>query len=86
MDWRSFTDNSRAEELDKIIYEEGLKEKKTLTFIENAFRDGELKFTGLGFANILPPTSRFCKDNTRDKKRIRVLEKLQLFFEKYLGI
>lgn len=86
MDWRTFTDNRRAEELNKIISEEGLKREKTITFIDNAFRDGELKSTGRGFADILSPSSMFCIDNTRTKQKISVLAKLQLFFEKYLGI
>ena len=86
MDWRTFTDNRRAEELNKIISEEGLKREKTITFIDNAFRDGELKSTGRGFADILSPSSMFCIDNTRVKQKISVLAKLQLFFEKYLGI
>ncbi|NCP61845.1 MAG: type I restriction endonuclease subunit R [Alphaproteobacteria bacterium] len=85
-DWHSFTDKNRAEELDKIIKEENLKPEKTKKFIANAFRDGELKPTGTGFASILPPVSMFDKDNMRSKKKMIVLEKLKLFFEKYRGV
>lgn len=85
-DWRTFTDKSRTEELNKIISEENLKHDKTITFINNAFRDGELKSTGQAFADILPSTSMFCKQNTRGKKKAKVFERLKLFFEKYLGI
>lgn len=85
-DWREFTDKNKAEELDRIIEEENLKPKEARKFVANAFRDGELKSSGTGFASILPPVSMFDEDNTLAKKKIIVLEKLKLFFEKYLGI
>ena len=84
-DWQKFIDKSKTEELEKIIEEEHLKPEETKTFIANAFRDGELKSTGTKFAGILPPVSMFNKDNTRAKKKKAVLERLKLFFEKYLG-
>lgn len=85
-DWREFVDKNKADELEKIITEENLKPEKTKTFMANAFRDGELKSTGTGFAGILPPVSMFDKNNTRAKKKRSVLEKLTAFFEKYLGV
>lgn len=85
-DWQAFRDKSKAEELEKIIEEENLKPEKTKKFIANAFRDGELKATGTGFADILPPVSMFDKDNSRAKKKTTVLGKLKTFFEKYTGI
>jgi type I restriction enzyme R subunit len=85
-DWRIFADESRQNDLEKIIEEESLKPEQTRKFIANAFRDGELKSTGTAFAGILPPVPMFAKDNTRAKKKSVVLEKLRTFFEKYFGI
>ena len=85
-DWREFTDKNKAEELEKIIEEENLKPKEAKKFIANAFRDGELKSSGTGFASILPPVSMFDEDNSLAKKKTVVLEKLKTFFEKYLGV
>jgi len=85
-DWREFTDKNKAEELDRIIEEENLKPKEARKFIANAFRDGELKSSGTGFASILPPVSMFDEDNSLAKKKTVVLEKLKTFFEKYLGV
>ena len=85
-DWRDFTERSKVADLEMIIVEENLKPEKTKKFIANAFRDNELKSTGTGFADILPPVSLFDKDNTRAKKKSVILEKLRLFFEKYLGL
>ena len=85
-DWREFTEKSKSAELEKLIKEENLKPEETRKFIANAYRDGELKSTGTSFANILPPVSMFDKDNSKAKKKVIVLEKLRLFFEKYLGV
>lgn len=85
-DWRAFTDRNKAEELEKIIEEENLKPEEARKFVANAFRDGELKSTGTGFAGILPAVSMFDKENTLAKKKAVVLDKLRLFFEKYLGV
>lgn len=85
-DWRIFTDESRAKELEQIIQEENLKPVETRKFIVNAFRDGELKGAGMAFAGILPSMPMFDKDNARAKKKSLVLEKLLTFFEKYFGL
>ena len=85
-DWREFTDKNKVEELDRIIEEESLKPQEAKKFIANAFRDGELKSTGTGFASILPPVSMFDEGNSLAKKKTVVLEKLKAFFEKYLGV
>jgi type I restriction enzyme, R subunit len=85
-EWREFTEKSKSAELEKIIEEENLKPEETRKFIANAYRDGELKSTGTSFASILPPVSMFDKDNSKAKKKTIVLEKLKMFFEKYLGV
>lgn len=84
-DWRIFADKARAAELEKIIEEENLKPEETRSFIANAFRDGQIRATGMSFARILPPVSMFDADNARAKKKSVVLDKLRAFFEKYFG-
>lgn len=85
-DWHIFTDKNRADELERIIEEENLKPEETRAFIANAFRDGQIKATGMTFAGILPPAPMFDADNARAKKKGIVLEKLRTFFEKYFGV
>jgi type I restriction enzyme R subunit len=85
-DWRIFADKSRADELEKIIEEENLKPEETRNFVANAFRDGQIKATGMAFAGILPPVSMFDADNARAKKKGAVLDKLRAFFDKYFGV
>ena len=43
--------------------------KGTKKFIENAFRDGEIKTIGTDIDSVLPLISRFFKDGNRAQKR-----------------
>ena len=68
-----------------IITEEKLKPEDTRKFLENAFRDGEIKTAGTDIDKIMPPVSRFGGGG-RAKKKQGVIDKLKTFFEKYFGI
>ncbi|MGB9796553.1 type I restriction endonuclease subunit R [Fervidobacterium gondwanense] len=83
-DWKTFVNTQKEAELDNIIKEEKLKPEETRTFINNAFRDGVLKTTGIDIDKILPPMSRF--GNKRANKKRTVIEKLTAFFEKYFDL
>ena len=85
-DWREFVKDEKEKELAALIAEENLKPDETVRFINNAFRDGELKTTGVGIDNLLPPMRRFGGGSNRAEKKQNVIEKLKAFFEKYLGI
>ena len=75
----------RERELVQIIKDENLKEEETRKYIENAFRDGEIKTTGTDIDKLMPPVSRFGGGN-RAKKKQGVIDKLKCFFERFLGI
>ena len=66
--------------------EERLRPEDTRKFMENAFRDGEIKTTGTDIDKLLPPISRFGGTGTRAKRKQGVIDKLKTFFEKYFGI
>lgn len=83
-DWTSYVIEQRAKELEKIINDENLKKDKTLDFIENSFREGEIKTIGTDIDDLLPPMSRF--GGKRKKKKEEVIYKLKKFFEKYFGV
>lgn len=83
-EWHDYVIGMREEDLKAIIAEEHLKPEETRMFIENAFRDGEIKTEGTDIEKILPPVSRF--GGGRDKKKHGVIEKLKIFFEKYFGV
>ena len=83
-DWRKFLHERKEADITAIIEEERLKPEETRRFIDNAFRDGMLKTTGTAIDKIMPPVSRF--GGGRAAKKQGIIEKLMLFFEKYLGL
>jgi type I restriction enzyme R subunit len=85
-DWRQFITMRRDAELNALIAEEGLKPEETHAFVADAFRDGAVPTNGTALTRILPPASRFSKDNDHAAKKQRVLGKLVEFFERYVGL
>lgn len=83
-EWPRFVEEQKQAEIIKIIEGENLKPDEANTFIANIFRDGVLKTTGTDIDKILPPMSRF--DKTRSTKKEAVINRLQKFCNKYLGI
>lgn len=84
-EWSDYVNKNREEEILQIIDEEKLKGIETRKFIENAFRDGEIKTTGTEIDKLLPAVSRFG-GGSRAAKKQTVIDKLKSFFEKYYGI
>ncbi len=84
--WQNYIENEKEKEITNIINEEKLKEEETKTFINNAFRDGEIKTSGVDFDKLLPPISRFSKTENRQEKKNKIAEKLTTFFEKFFNI
>ena len=84
-EWHNYVAEKREEELVQIIKEEQLKEPETRKFLENAFRDGEIKTTGTDIDKLMPPVSRFGGGNRAVKKQ-GVIDKLKSFFEKFFGV
>lgn len=84
-EWNDYVSRQREEDLEKIIQEENLKPDETKKFLENAFREGEVKTVGTDIDKLMPPVSRFGGGN-RAKKKQTIINKLKVFFEKYFGI
>ena len=83
--WREYVLKQKEADLKELIESENLKPEETLKFIENSFRDGQVRDTGTDIDKILPPMSRFGGGDRQEKKKA-VIEKIQLFFEKYFGL
>ena len=83
--WHDYVVERREHDLNTIITEEKLKPEDTRKFMENAFRDGEIKTAGTDIDKLMPPISRFGGGG-RAKKKQGVIDKLKTFFEKYFGI
>ena len=83
--WNDYVAEERETDLQKLIKAERLKESETRKFLENSFREGEIKTEGTDIDTLMPPMSRFGGSG-REKKKQNVIEKLKEFFEKYTGI
>jgi type I restriction enzyme R subunit len=84
-EWLDYVVNMREQELVIIIEQEHLKSDETRRFLDNAFRDGEIKTIGTDIDKLLPPVSRFGSGNRANKKKI-VVDRLKAYFEKFYGI
>ena len=84
-EWNGFVAQQREDDLVALIKEETLKPEETRIFLENSFREGEIKTVGTDIDRIMPPVSRFGGGN-RTKKKQTVIDKLKAFFEKYFGV
>ena len=85
IEWRSYVAEEKERQLVSIIKEENLKEEETRKFIDVAFRDGSVKTSGTAIDKLMPPMSRFGSGNRAEKKQ-GVIQKLQVFFERFFGI
>ena len=84
-DWGKFVKEQKEIDLKEIINDEHLNEEETRKFIDNAFRDGQVKTNGTDIEKILPPMSRFGGGNRAEKKE-NIIVKVKKFFEKYFGL
>lgn len=66
-EWNDYVSKQRENDLQQIINEEKLKPEETRKFIENAFRDGEVKTVGTDIDKLMPPVSRFGGGNRAEK-------------------
>ena len=73
------------EKWDGSGYPEKLKEDETRKFLENAFREGEVKTVGTDIDKLMPPVSRFGGGNRANKKK-NVITRLKAYFDKFYGV
>ena len=85
VEWRAYVADEKEKQLLQIIQEEKLKEPETRKFLEDSFRNGEIKTTGTDIDKIMPAVSRFGGGNRAAKKQT-VIDKLKAFFERFFGL
>lgn len=84
-EWHDFVAEQREKAIAELIKSENLKDAETREFVDNAFRNGEIKNTGTDIDKILPPVSRFGGGN-REAKKQGVIDGLRVFFERFFGV
>ena len=85
IEWHDYVVQMRESELLIIIEEEKLKEDETRKFLENAFREGEVKTVGTDINKLMPPGSRFGGENRENRKK-KVIARLKAYFERFYGV
>ena len=83
--WKEYVQQQKEKDLQEIIESENLRSVETRQFIDNCFRDAQVRTTGTDIDKILPPMSRFGGGNRQEKKK-SVIEKIQVFFDRYFGV
>ena len=86
LNFETFMNSKKKEELDAIIKEENLNSDKTYEFIKNSFEQGRIETSGTGVSGLLPPMNMFARDNGRQEKKNKVIDKLLEFFDKFFSI
>lgn len=71
LEWQDYIVAQREKDLIIIIEQEKLKPDETRKFLENCFREGEVKTTGTDIDKLLPPVSRFGGGGARAKRKRR---------------
>lgn len=85
-DFENFMNSKKKEELDKLIEEENLNKEGTYNFVRRSFEQGRVDTNGTEISDILPPMSMFSKNNNRQKKKNRVIDKILEFFDKFFSL
>lgn len=86
LEWKEYVVVQRERDLENIIEQEKLKPNEARKFLENCFREGEVKTTGTDIDKLMPPVSRFGGSGARAKKKKKVIDLLRAFFERYSGL
>lgn len=84
--WQSYISAKREAELQELIEAHKLKLEETQSFVDEAFRDGQLRTAGTEITRILQPVSRFNRESNHGDKKKRVIEALSRFFERFRGL
>ena len=69
-DWGKFVKEQKEIDLKKIINDENMNEEETRKFLDNAFRDGQVKTSGTDIEKILPPMRRLGGGNRTEYERV----------------
>ncbi len=85
-EFNEFIQKEYSKELNNIIKEFNLNKEETFKFMNNSFGQGELKIFGTTINNILPPLSRFSKNQNRTKIKNDVINNLEVIFDRYFNI
>jgi len=82
-EWSAFIQKKAIEELNRIVSENNLDKKFTISFINSAFMDEKLNMSGDVLDRVIPHTSLFGGKRARKQEIGSVLQE---YFDKYVGM
>src|SRR5699024_2652792 len=85
-EWRKLIAGKKEVELQNIIKEENIRTDEATNYVERAFRDGAVATNGIEITGIMKPVSRFSAVGRNGEKRKNVIEKMQKFFDRFVGL
>ena len=85
-EWAMYVRQKLGKELQELIATENLKTEQTLEFLQQSFRDGEIRESGTGIAGILPPLPLFGTGGSREAKKRTVTERLKVLFKRFYDL
>ncbi|WQW40312.1 type I restriction endonuclease subunit R [Helicobacter pylori] len=85
--FQNYIHQKREEEFQNIIEENRLNEEKAYSFMQHAFRGGEIDFSGTKFPEIIEEKpSRFDKNSRYQEVKERVAASLSRFFHRFCDL
>jgi type I restriction enzyme R subunit len=84
--WTQYVSEQRIEELEQIIEDERLEAGATRVLMEQAFKSGVIQIAGTGLVRVMPAVSIFSPTGEHERQRLRVIEKLQNYFERFFTL
>ena len=84
-EWHKFVAEQKEVETAQLIDEFALDEELTRKFLNNCFRDGEVKTFGTEINALMPKMSLFGNSGHAQKKQT-IIERFQVFFERFYGV
>ena len=85
--WTKFVKESQQKQIEEIIVEENLRRDKALDFMEQSFRNGEVRESGTAIAEVLPPMGLFGNAGAkRAEKKQNIIRRFKEFFERFFDI
>ena len=85
-EWEKYLDEEKSRQIGEIIEGEKLKPNETKEFIDRCFKDGYVEENGTAITKILPPMPLFGGGNKRQETKLRVIEKIKEFFDRFTNI
>ena len=85
-EWDKYLAVEKKRQMDEIISGEKLKPEKTQEFIDRCFKDGYVEENGTAITEILPPMPLFGAGKKRQETKLRVIEKIKEFFDRFTNI